>query len=101
MGINFVIYLAIGITIGIIFYFLLRKVFLGRIYGSVIAGIIGSILGGYISSILGNPLQNVSIYIFGDFFYKSFNIEPISTILGSMLLVTIFSFVSSSISKKF
>ncbi|MDH5681129.1 MAG: GlsB/YeaQ/YmgE family stress response membrane protein [Spirochaetota bacterium] len=86
--ISILIYLAIGALMGTIFYFVMRKIFLGKIYGAIITGILGAILG---ANFLGEPVRFINS------FFNKYNVEIFPTIVGSILVIWIFKAISAGI----
>ena len=90
---NILIYLTIGSLMGVVLYFTMSKVFLGKIYGAITIGIIGAILGG---SFLNLPVKPVIEFLQN----KGIHIDFFPTILGSIILVWIYKVISSGIKNK-
>lgn len=88
---QYFIYLAIGALSGIIFYFIMGREFLAKIYGSVIAGVIGGILGG---NFLGNYVK-----IIEDFFNNK-KVDFMAAVIGSIIFIWILKIVSQSLHHK-
>ena len=74
---------------GAIFYYIMKKVFLGKIYGAIITGVIGAILG---ANFLGEPIRFINT------FFNKYNVDFFSTIIGSIVVIWIFKAISAGIS---
>jgi uncharacterized membrane protein YeaQ/YmgE (transglycosylase-associated protein family) len=91
MSINFItiglIYIIIGFGAALIFYYIFRKKFIGKIWGAILVGIIGSFIGGFIDVFLQN------IWFFTLVFY-SVNVIP--PCILACLFLWIFCKISNS-----
>ena len=80
------IYLIVGFTVALFFYFVLKKPILGKFWGTLIVALVGSYLGGIIEFFFSDFIEKLSNI------NNSVNIFP--PIITSFVIIWLFSLVS-------
>ncbi|HEO64821.1 MAG TPA: hypothetical protein ENI73_03025 [Spirochaetes bacterium] len=92
------IHVLVGSLLGVAFYFIMGRSFIGKIYGTLTIGIIGGIIGEFLFKV---PIKWLRDYFhIGDYFHTHFEIEIFAVILGSIILIWILYLVSAGIQRK-
>ncbi len=92
------IYVLVGGLLGVVFYFIMGRAFIGKIYGTLTLGIIGGIIGGLLLKV---PIKWLRDYFhIGDYFHTHFEIEIFAVILGSIILIWMLYLVSAGVQRK-
>ena len=84
---DIVIYLAIAVTLGWLFFYLLRKDLPGRFLGSFLVGLLGCILGSFL---LNDILKKVVDLLQRGFYISNVNI--LASMIGGYTLLYLYNF---------
>jgi uncharacterized membrane protein YeaQ/YmgE (transglycosylase-associated protein family) len=81
------IYIVIGFGLALIFYYVLRKNFIGKVWGAVIVGITGSFIGGFVDVFI-EDLRFLAIMFY--------SVNIVTPCIAACLFLWIFHLISSA-----